>query len=165
MAQKEVNFIAMKHLKILVTLAGLMIASFIPSVLSQTKPEHFVGSTPCDPYIKSILRIDEQAPCEFTKWKMDIDASAKTFTAEVLYGLSLPNTNGFQNGGTKLSIIGKIEMSKDKRTGKSVYTLSSASLRSSLSLRALDSNVLHMLDAGNKLLVGNGGFSYSLNRQ
>jgi hypothetical protein len=163
--QKAVNFIDMKRLKTILIFVGLINACFLHSVLSQTKPDHFVGSTPCDPYIKSILKIDEQALCEFIKWKLDIDITAKTFTAEVLYGISLPNTNGFQNGGTKLIVNGRFELNNDKKTGKPIYLLSSASFKSPLSLREMDNNVLHVLGADNTLLVGNGGFSYSLNRQ
>jgi hypothetical protein len=155
----------MKRQHTLLIIAGLLVAGFIPAVLSQTKPEHFVGSTPCDAYIKSILRLDEDTPCEFIKWRVDVNIPAKSFTAEVLYGLSLPNTNGFQNGGKKLTISGKVEVSKDERSGKPIFTLVSSSFKSPLAMRALDSNVLHMLGADNKLLVGNGGFSYSLNRQ
>jgi hypothetical protein len=155
----------MKRQHTLLIIVGLLIACFIPAVLSQTKPQHFVGSTPCDAYIRSILKLHEETPCEFIKWKMDVNIPAKSFTAEILYGLSLPNTNGFQNGGKKLTISGKVEVSKDERSGKAIFTLISSSFASPLAMRALDSNVLHMLGADNKLLVGNGGFSYSLNRQ
>jgi hypothetical protein len=155
----------MKRQHTFLIIAGLLAAGFIPAALSQTKPEHFVGSTPCDAYIKSILKLDEQTPCEFIKWKMDVNIPANNFTAEVLYGLSLPNTNGFQNGGTKLNIRGKIELSKDEKGGRPIYRLVSSSFKSPLHMRVLDSNILHMLGADNKLLVGNGGFSYSLNRQ
>ena len=126
--------------------------------------DSFWGSTPCDVYIKSVLGIPAEAPCTFLKWQLALkrEGDAGTFTLEVIYGADQPGTNGFKNGGTTLKIEGtyKVVATEDKRMR---YELSAASLRNRLMLLALNDDLFHILDSQQKLLVGNGGYSYMLN--
>jgi len=73
----------------------------------------------------------------------------------VNYGISKPNTNGFINGGTKNDFNGTVTKEKN------IYQLSYNN--KVLNLIEFNNDLLHILDASNNLLIGNGGWSYTLN--
>ena len=95
-----------------------------------------------------------------------MDNGRGTFHIDVLYGESKPNTNGFMGGGHKIVLEGKYTIVKGARENQSlnVYQLKTEKLASPIRLIEMDSNVLHFADSNNKLLVGNGGWGYMLNR-
>lgn len=132
-------------------------------------PILFVGSTPCDPFIKSLLRIQDDAKCEFLKWELTLYKSqinSDSFKLSVVYGESQPNTNGFINGGKKVEITGKYTIGHGIYGNPhiKVYHLNGASFRSSVLLAEMDQNILHFMDNEKKFIVGNGGWGYVLNR-
>jgi hypothetical protein len=132
--------------------------------VSAQSSSFFVGSTPCDSWIKSTLKIPEASPCEFQKWELKFEPG-NLFSLQVRYGMSKPNTNGFQNDGTMIEIKGNYTViNPSPSSKKTVCLLSSPSLKSPLPLLKLDNNLFHILNDKKELLVGNGGFSYSLNR-
>ena len=146
-----------------VTICCLLIISCAITTIAQSiGTDFFAGSTPCDAWIKSELKINDSSPCEFQKWELLFDKDQ--FTLSVRYGMSKPNTNGFQNNGTSMEIKGSFVIVNPSGNRKTIYRLSSASFKSPLMLLKLDNNLFHILDDKQSLLVGNGGFSYSLNR-
>jgi hypothetical protein len=131
---------------------------FITTLFStHAKSDLYVGSTPCDAEIKSMLNIPASLKCEFMKWQLRLSRhTTGTFDLTVSYGESKPNTNGFINGGTSMTIKGSMS-----REGK-VITLQGE--KTTLTLLQIDNNILHFADRNKKLLTGNGGWGYVLNK-
>jgi hypothetical protein len=134
----------------------------------ETDLMHFVGSTPGDSMIKTVLGIPAESPVDFMRWNLVLqDSENKNFELRIHYGLSQPNTRGFAAGDVKRFYGGKYTM-EQVRSGDfngEVYRLKSDSLNAAgLSLVKLGDHLLHLLEPGNRLMVGNGGWSYTLNR-
>jgi hypothetical protein len=132
------------------------------SQVSNYSADRYVGSTPCDSLIKTSLGIPASTGCEFIKWNARLSfssANTGTFELTALYGISQPNTNGFKGGGSKITIAGKYDTD-----GKGFFRLQAGQLPVMLYLIKMDDNVFHFADSNKKLLVGNGGWGYVLNR-
>jgi hypothetical protein len=122
-----------------------------------------VGSTACDAPIKSALRIPAETKCDFIRWNLILDpGKGNSFTLDASYGENQPNTTGFVNGGAKLSAGGKFEIAVSPR--REVYRLVSAKPSLELSLLKIDANLFHLLMPDGSTMIGNGGWSYTLNR-
>jgi hypothetical protein len=129
----------------------------------------FVGSTPCDSLIKSELKIPGSSKCDFIKWELKLGGnkdSSNQYHLTAVYGEAKPNTNGFMNGGNKLSVTGKLSISHGSKAnpGSKVYYLNSDSFAAPIVLIEMDNNILHFADTNKNLLLGNGGWGYVLNR-
>lgn len=137
-----------------VLLAG---ASLVPNI-DPDALAIFVGSTPCDTDMRKAFAVPEKENCEFIKWRLQLDDGNKRFQMAVTFGESQPNTNGFKGGGTRREITGTFQ------SDESFYRLQSPELQQDLFLVVLNDNLFHLADENGQLLVGNGGFSYLLNR-
>jgi hypothetical protein len=84
---------------------------------------------------------------------------SKTFVLNIVFGEGQPNTNGFKGGGEKLSLEGTYDISKN------IYELKNEKTSTKISLIKLNDNLFHLLTPDDKLMVGNGGWSYTLNRK
>ena len=126
---------------------------------------HLVGSTPGEESIKSMLSISADANIDFIKWDLKLD-SKKAFLLNITYGESQPNTLDFRGDGEKKIIKGKyfITINQDNPF-KEVYRLMLDDSPEKISLLKLSENTFHILTFENKLMIGNGGWSYSLNRK
>jgi hypothetical protein len=115
-----------------------------------------------------LLKIPTDSKCDFIKWELKLknrNDSTSEYQLIALYGEAKPNTNGFMNGGNRLSIAGKLSVHRGSTRNplRRIYQLNSNSLKSALILVELDENILHFADEKNNLLVGNGGWGYVLN--
>lgn len=129
-----------------------------------------VGSTPGDESIKSMLTIPTEIKVDFIKWNLKLKSendSLNSFQLDINFGESKPNTLGFKNGGEKRSFEGTFTISenKDINVGSEIYLLKSKSLPNSISIIKISENLFHLLTPQNRLMTGNGGWSYSLNRK
>jgi hypothetical protein len=128
----------------------------------------FVGSTPCDAFIRSSLHIPQQDSCEFIKWDLRLRPGEvkNEFDLAILYGVGKPNTNGFEGGGKQVKFSGKLGW----RTGspyhapRNLVTLNALQPVARIFLVEMSSDVFHFCDEEGRLLVGNGGWGYVLNR-
>ncbi len=121
-----------------------------------------VGSTPGDSLIKSLLAISPDKQIDFIRWDLTLNQSendSKTFILNIVFGEGQPNTNGFKGGGEKFSFEGTYAVSKN------IYELKNKKTSTKISLIKLNDNLFHILTPDNKLMVGNGGWSYTLNRK
>ena len=129
----------------------------------------FVASTPGDNLMKELLKIRIDTRVDFIRWKLVLgapEADDKKFTMDIVFGESQPNTLGFKGGGERRSITGRYAI--DERTpgiDAQVYRLRSTMLPSGISIVRLTDNLFHFLTPDNKLMIGNGGWSYTLNRE
>ncbi len=125
-----------------------------------------VGSTPGDDLIKSLLAIPPDTKTDFIRWNLALGPAGSgqnTFVLELIFGESKPNTLGFMGGGKKLEFKGKYQVAKTMDV--ETYLLKSESLPSEISMVKLNDNLFHLLTPQGKLMIGNGGWSYSLNRK
>lgn len=143
---------------------------FAPACINtSTNSEHeivFVGSTPGDDPVKSMLAIPTETKVDFIRWNIALSPS-NTFALDIVFGESQPNTLGFKNQGEKRSIKGTYSISQkvDKGVNQAVYHLKSGDLPVDMALIKINDNLLHLLNPQHQLMVGNGGWSYSLNRK
>lgn len=126
----------------------------------------YVGSTPCDPFIRAQLGIPTELQCDFIKWELQLDpAGSDSFKIMADYGESKPNTNGFIKAEHFLA-KGRYAFTKgtSENPRDSVLNLIAPELKSPILLIVLDGNILHFADHDKRFLVGNGGWGYVLNR-
>jgi hypothetical protein len=121
----------------------------------------WVGSTPGDDFVKSVLAIPAGTKVDFIRWNLILENSS-SFRLDIIYGESKPNTLGFIGGGKKRSINGTVTIS-ERGNFKIVYHLKSSELSDDILLAKFNENLIHFLSPQNQLLVGNGGWSYALN--
>jgi hypothetical protein len=127
----------------------------------------YVGSTPCDSFIRAQIGIPANVKCDFIKWQLSIDVSGSdSFEIKATYGESKPNTLGFIKA-TEFQAIGKYQFSTGSKDNHKAYILklSPPEFKTPVILIAMDQNILHFADQNNRLLVGNGGWGYVLNSQ
>jgi hypothetical protein len=118
-----------------------------------SKDSYFTASTPASPIVRTFLGIPLSDSVDFIRWNLTLNDLK--YSIECNYGIGKPNTNGFIDGGEKLSFKGTV-----KFTGTH-YILQNRT--QSLKLAILNDNLLHIAAADNSLLKGNGGWSYTLN--
>lgn len=119
-----------------------------------------VGSTPGDEPIKTMLSIPLRANVDFIRWTLQLH-SKNSFELKIAYGESQPNTLGFKERQEKV-IKGTHSNSQDARF--QIYRLTGSG-GEKLSLAKISENLFHILTINDELMIGNGGWSYSLNRQ
>lgn len=118
------------------------------------------GSTPGDHQIKSQLHINEGLTLDFIRWELDLFQNS-TFYLKIGYGENQPNTLGFKNGGESKEFKGKYSISKIGNTDQLIFKTEDLNF----SLLKLNDNLYHLLTDDKKLMVGNGGWSYTLNNK
>lgn len=121
---------------------------------------NLVGSTPGDRPIKVQLGIPDQAKIDFIRWDLKINQPG-TFNLRIIFGENQPNTLGFMGGGQTKEFQGIYVIAKNEYS--EIYYLSANRLK--VSMIRLNDNLFHILDTENNLLVGNGGWSYTLNNK
>ncbi len=113
----------------------------------------FTASTPAGTVVRAFLGISITDSVDFIRWKIILNENK--FQVHCNYGISKPNTNGFINGGFFVHITGTA------RFQFPYWHLYTGTRH--LAAVALNKNLLHLLDADNHPLTGNGGWSYTLN--
>lgn len=138
----------------------------VVSVNGNTSEIVLVGCTPGDEDVKSALSIPLETKIDFIRWNLTL-ASPNTFVLDIVFGESQPNTLGFKGGGEKLSIKGLYSHSKLTLNSsfKEVYCLKNPGLHRNILLAKLSENIFHVLTPQNQLMIGNGGWSYTLSRK
>jgi len=113
----------------------------------------FVGSTPADTAIRERLGIAAEVRAERVKWKLTLSGGGKTpsqYELQYEYG---ERGSGRRHG--TLSVTRGIASSADVL----VYELDGA-----VNVAQVHANLLQVLNPDRSLMIGNGGWSYTLNR-
>jgi hypothetical protein len=113
----------------------------------------YVASIPAGSFLRTFLNIPLKDSVNFIRVKLSL--TNNNYQLHFNYGIGKPNTNGFINGGTKNDFNGIFNKEKN------IYHLNYKN--KVLNLIELNNDLLHVLDASNNLLIGNGGWSYTLN--
>ena len=130
------------------------------------KPEIIlIGSTPGDESIKTMLTIPAETKVDFIRWNLILD-DKKAFVLDIAYGESKPNTLDFKSA-IKQTIKGTYLIVKNQGENrfKEIYQFKSDDLPEIISIVKINENLFHILTPQNQLMIGNGGWSYSLNRK
>ena len=134
-----------------------MIPAFLSILLivsgAAGKEKIFTGSTPAGAIVKTFLGIPLPDSVDFIRWKLVVHDNQ--YQLQCNYGIGRPNTNGFMNDGKKIELTGTLGNEKGD------YQLQNGN--HTLKIAKLNEDLLHLQDADNNLLVGNGGWSYTLN--
>lgn len=126
----------------------------------------FVASTPCDQDVRRMLTIPPGAGCDFIRWRLTLDAAGQQrFSLEIQFGEAQPNTLGFVGGGRRASLEGRFAIVRSETGSGDIYRLEPAGSALPIPLLEVNDNLLHVLSAEGRLLGGNGGWSYTLNRE
>ena len=115
----------------------------------------YAGSTPVNNTIRNFFGIPLADSIDFMRWQIIFHVNEYTLTCN--YGIGKPNTNGFINGGKRIELNGQLNKTKHQY----VLKYNDKALR----LVALNDNLVHLLDETGALLVGNGGWSYTLSSE
>jgi hypothetical protein len=132
---------------------SLLLLMIIISSCVKGKDPRFTGSTPANDAVKKFLGIPLKDSIDFIRWQLTINE--RSYSLHCNYGIGKPNTNGFMGGGKTTEFKGDVKRIKNK------YQLVNG--RQVLSLLELNSNLLHLLNEDNTMMIGNGGWSYTLN--
>jgi hypothetical protein len=132
---------------------SLFLSIVVLASCASGKETLYVGSTPAHPVIKSFLGIPISDSIDFIKWKVVIKDDK--YSLHCQFGIGKPNTDGFMNDGKTIELKGRL------RKEKNYYFLQNGNR--TLKLFALNGDLLHFLSNDNSLLVGNGGWSYTIN--
>ncbi|HEX7846833.1 MAG TPA: hypothetical protein VF476_13610 [Chitinophagaceae bacterium] len=128
---------------------------FFLSSCAAAKDRKFTASTPAAEVVRTFLGIPLPDSIDFIRWKLTIND--REFSLDCNYGICKPNTNGFINNGKTISFSGKVNRKENyyelMHNGKT------------LQLLELNDNLFHILGNNKNLLIGNGGWSYTLNNE
>lgn len=152
----------------LIVIIGLGFFHFSSITTDESSKIKLVASTPCDEPIKSIFEIPSDLTVDFIRWNLNLKNTKSenpTFTLNIVYGESKPNTLGFKVNHEK-SIEGEFKIYKNKgKLEGEIFELVSKKLKTEILMIKLTDNIFHLLTPEKQLMIGNGGWSYTLNRK
>lgn len=131
-----------------VLLSTLLIGTF-----GKAKEFTYTASTPAGAVVKDFLGISLHDSVDFIRWKLVI--SDEHYALQCNYGIGKPNTSGFIDGGKIITTDGRLQ--KEHK----YYRLSNGSRK--LTLAVLNIDLLQVANSDGSFLIGNGGWSYTLN--
>lgn len=126
----------------------------------------FVGSSPCDQAIRHVLSIPPSADAELIEWDLTLYTAARVGEAAQYhlpyrYGLTVAGRPGL---GRQITAREKRGTWRVERTDTSPAA-ETYELEGVASLSKISETVLHLLTTTGKLMVGDSGWSYTLNRR
>ncbi|MHA4844695.1 hypothetical protein ACX0G7_11050 [Flavitalea antarctica] len=119
----------------------------------QANEVHYTASTPAGPAVRNFLGISQADSVDFIRWNLVI-IDNNQFGLKCKYGISKPNTNGFIDE-KEVALNGTTVVNNERLT----LTYGSKSLV----MLVLNANIIHLLEKNGSMMVGNGGWSYTLN--
>ncbi len=159
----QLTAISKRPYQLVILIAAFLLLTASCSAANMASSEIIlVGSTPGDATIRSMLSIDAVKNVDFIRWHLVLNESRKTFSLNAAYGVGKPNTPDFEGGGEKLVAEGTYSVSKER--GSDVYILGSNKIAGPVALVKLNPDLFHVLSPGGKLMVGTGGWNYTLTR-
>ena len=130
----------------------------------------FVGTTPCGALPREFLGgIAATAECHSITWRLVLSTqqnSRATFQLGVTYGLPARRNPNLIEQGPAVAMEGTWEIVKGTTSDPEarVYRIHAGKPERTLSFVKVGGDLLHLLARDKSLMVGNGGWSYTLNR-
>jgi hypothetical protein len=158
-----------------ISAATFLIAFVATNSCSQSAPQNstsvYEATTPCNEAVKTLLAIPATTKTDMMKWNLTLHNDSKSsvpasYKLIYTYGLAKQGTRGFMEGANTKELNGKCTISKGIKENADaiVFTLYSDDSTVLLSFLKPNENILHLLDKDKNLMVGNGAWSYTLNR-
>ena len=142
-----------------------------PAVVSS----EFSGSTPCGRVARHFLGIPAEAKCIMITWELtlqgeDAQPNSRQFKLVARCGLEVAERPGMveeAKDSIKLQGTWRIARGTKPDPDAIVYELATAGddPQRTAALVKVGDDVLHLLDGERRLVIGNSGWSYSLNRK
>ena len=130
----------------------LFLCLFFFCSIARAKQSVYHGSTPAHRDMRIFLNISLVDSIDFIKWHLTIEPGKYELSCK--YGLAKAGTDGFTNE-RQVRFTGKAQIEGYHHVlnadGRICYLLE------------INTNLLHLLDKQKNMLVGNGGYSYTLN--
>jgi len=130
-----------------------------------------VGNTPCNTQARPLLQIPEDADCEQIIWSLVLRQDPQTgvpstFSLKGSYGMSKQGSNDLIGGGTSVSMEGKWTITKGTNHDPDaiVYQIKPDNSQTTISFLKINDDLIHILSREKSMLVGNGAWSYTLDR-
>ena len=103
---------------------------------------------------------------EFTLFQDSATGTPTTYQLDAAYGVPKQNTTGLDKGGTPITMEGKWAMVKGTGADPNavVYQLNPEDPQMTVSFLKVGEDILHVLHPDMRLMVGNAGWSYTINR-
>jgi hypothetical protein len=125
----------------------------------------YSGTSPCEAPIRDLLGINDGDSAEIIEWNLvlNFDSTAtdpSKYELRATYGRTVPNQPGLAGGGKTIVRKGSCKISKGIKNDPEARVIE---LSGALNLQFLTANLLHILNADRSLMVGHGGWSYTLN--
>lgn len=136
----------------------------------------FAGTTPCGNIIRPLHQIPTEVDCplneckcimvewQVTLYRDPVTRAPTTYKLTSINRYGIKETNMYSEPGTKNEREGKWTIATATDSGAVVYLLSPDKPDIRVKLVRLNDNLLHVLDHGDKLMIGNEFWSYTLNR-
>ena len=131
----------------------------------------FEGITPCSHLTRPLPQIPADTNCEQMIWKFilyqDPDTGTPTtYTLNSAYGVPQQGTPGLAGGGTAIVMEGRWAIVTGTKIDPDavVYQLNPDNPQTAVSFLKMNEDILHVLNSDTILMVGNGSWSYTLNR-
>jgi hypothetical protein len=147
--------------------AGFSCAHARSATLASDESGVFVGGSPCGEAIRRVLGISTDEKCDLIMWTLTLHEDPSThaplrYELRCKYGPTTQGRPGVARGAKTLRREGAVNISLgiESRPEVTVYDLDGG-----LSLFRAGANVLHMINPDRTLMIGNGGWSYSLSRE
>jgi hypothetical protein len=150
-----------------IALVVLLTAAIFSEPAAQTRTDVFVGSTPCAELIRTQLAIPRDATVGLIEWELTLTEAtgsrgAATYHLRYKFGQTRPNQPGLDATAASLERRGtwRLEAAAPRQPASGVVVLDNG-----LSLLKVTDTILHALAPDRSLMVGNGGWSYTLSRR
>jgi hypothetical protein len=131
----------------------------------------FEGITPCGDGAGIVPVTPPNANCDQMIWKLTLNTDPNThgpttYKLNAAYGLPQQNTTGLTGGGTKVTREGNWRIVQGTRNDPEalVFQLDPDKSEETILFQQVNDAILLLLDRELNLAVGNGGWSYTLNR-
>ena len=131
----------------------------------------FQGNTPCSAQARPLPQIPVDTDCDQMIWNLLLyqdpaTGAPTTYRLNSAYGLSKQGTNDLIDGGTPIAMKGKWTITTGIKNDPqaTVYQLNDSDSQAMASFLKVSDDLIHVLSSEKTLLVGNGAWSYTLDR-
>jgi len=155
---------------------ALLLVACVPGGVAASPEDsvtaEFVGSTPGGDLPREFLDgLATNAECHYIKWQIKLLTNQNaglpaTYNLVAQYHVPARNNPNQSEEGPKVTSHGTCEIVKGAKSSPDavVYRISADKSHRSLSVVKVNENLLHFLNPDGSLMIGTGGWSYTLNR-
>ena len=159
----------------------ITMAIYFPAANDESIPGpsvDFAGTTPCSNIIRPLHNIPKEPDCQLNdchcimvEWRLTlysdpVSGKPSTYRLTSTNRITVKETNMYSEPGTKSERSGNWSITKGTKSNPDavVYQLNADNAAITVRFLRLSDNLLHILDADDRLMIGNEFFSYTLNR-